>query len=159
MVEVILCGFAIWLVRKFTRYHLGIMLGFGVSATAQFLAFIGQFFDFGPMFKEAVIYAPLSAYIAASGTWLFAFLSKPKLNTQLDPVDVLAWLNEQERIAREISAGLGLKWPGKKGSARELVELSILGCFLESYEFGSSHGHALGFEQQVMQILVTASTS
>src|SRR6267378_209187 len=29
MVEVILCGLAIWLVRKFTRYHLGIMLGFG----------------------------------------------------------------------------------------------------------------------------------
>jgi hypothetical protein len=113
MVEVILCGLAIWLVRKFTRYHLGIMLGFGVSATAQFLAFWGQFFHFGPLFKEAVIYAPLSAYIAASGTWLFTFLSKPKLKTQLDPVDVLAWLNEQERIAKEISAGLGLKWPGK----------------------------------------------
>ena len=113
MLEVILCGLAILLVRKFTRYHLGIMMGFGVSATAQFLAFVGQFFNFGPMFKEAVIYAPLSAYIAASGTWLFTFLSKPKLNAQLNPVDVLAWLNEQERIAKEISAGLGLKWPGK----------------------------------------------
>lgn len=42
------------------------------------------------------------------------------------------------------------------GSARELVETGILGCFPESHEFSPGHRHALGLEQQVMQIFVAA---
>src|ERR1700676_852323 len=45
------------------------------------------------------------------------------------------------------------------GSAQELVETRILGCFLKNDEFGLGDRHALGLEQQVAEILVTAAPS
>lgn len=114
VVEMLLCGLAIWLVRRLTRYHLGIMLGFGVSAISQVPGYVSHFYHLGPAFRQIVVYAPVSAYIGAAGTWLFTFASRPKVNTSLHPDEVIEWIDEQERIARKISAGLGLKWPRKE---------------------------------------------
>lgn len=113
-VEVLLFGLAVRFIRKLTRYHLGIMLGFGLSASAQVLAYIAHFFHLSPLFKEIVAYAPLSAYLASAGIWLSTFLSKPRLTSRLDPDAVIDWIDQQERIARAMSEELGLKWPGRK---------------------------------------------
>jgi hypothetical protein len=114
VVEVVLCGLAVWLVRRLTQYHIGIMMGFGISAIAQVLAYVGHFYGGGPLFKEVIRYAPLSAYMAAAGTWLYTFLSRPKLKGRFDPDAALELLRQQEEMAAKISEGLGWKWPGKK---------------------------------------------
>src|SRR5579884_856794 len=113
-VEVMLAALAFQFVRKLTKYHLGIMLGFGVSAAVQVLAFAGSFFHGGPWLREVVTYAPLSAYLSATGIWLSVFLSPPRVRMKLDPEATLKWLGEQEKIARQISEGLGLKRPEDK---------------------------------------------
>jgi hypothetical protein len=114
VVEGILCALAIRLITKLTRYHLGIMLGFGVSASVQVLAYVAHFFHRGPLLREVVAYAPLSAYLGSAGIWLSTFLSKPRMTKRLDPDAVMDWISEQERIAKEMSSELGLKWPGKR---------------------------------------------
>jgi hypothetical protein len=118
--EVVLFGLAVRLIRKLTRYHLGIMLGFAISASAQALAYMGKSFHFGPVLKEIVDYAPLSAYLASAGIWLSTFLSKPKLTTAFDPDEAMEWMSRQESVAREMSTRLGLKWPGKKKDLKNL---------------------------------------
>src|SRR5262252_4026297 len=45
------------------------------------------------------------------------------------------------------------------GSAQELVETRILGCFLKNDEFGLGNCHALGLEQQIGEILVATTPS
>src|ERR1700688_1469111 len=45
------------------------------------------------------------------------------------------------------------------GSAQEFVETRILGCFLENDEFGLCDRHAVGFEQQIAEILVATAPS
>ena len=45
------------------------------------------------------------------------------------------------------------------GSAQEFVETRILGCFLKNNKFGPGDHHALGLEQQVAEILLTAPPS
>src|SRR5499427_6160048 len=47
----------------------------------------------------------------------------------------------------------------KYGSAQELVETRILGCFLKNDEFGLGNCHALGLEQQIGEILVATTPS
>ena len=47
----------------------------------------------------------------------------------------------------------------KTGSAQEFVETRILGRFLKNDEFGLGDRHALGFEQQVGEILVATAPS
>ena len=47
----------------------------------------------------------------------------------------------------------------KSGSAQEFVETRILGCFLKNDKFGPGDRHALGLEQQVVEILVAAAPS
>jgi hypothetical protein len=116
VVEVLLLALALRFIRKLTRYHLGIMLGFGTSASVQVVAYIAYFFHRGPLLREVVAYAPLSAYLASAGIWLSTFLSKPRVTMRLDPDAILDWISEQERIAKEMSSGSGLKWPGKKKS-------------------------------------------
>lgn len=113
-VEVLLLGLAVRLIRKLTRYHLGIMLGFGTSASVQVLAYVAYFFHRGPLLTEVMHYAPLSAYLASAGIWLSTFLSKPRVTTRLDPDAALDWIGDQERIAKEMSSELGLNWPGTK---------------------------------------------
>ena len=45
------------------------------------------------------------------------------------------------------------------GSEQEFVETRILGCFLKNDEFGLGDCHALGLEQQVAEVLVSAAPS
>ena len=47
----------------------------------------------------------------------------------------------------------------KNGSAQEFDGTRILGCFPENDEFGSGCGHALGFEQQVAEVLIPAAAA
>src|ERR1019366_3992156 len=47
----------------------------------------------------------------------------------------------------------------KIGSAEEFVEVGISSCFPEGDKFGVGHGHALSFQQQVMQVLVATAAS
>jgi hypothetical protein len=47
----------------------------------------------------------------------------------------------------------------KEGSAQELVETRILGCFLKNDEFGLGDRHALRLEQQVGEIFAAAAPS
>lgn len=126
VVEVLLFALAVRLISKLTRYHLGIMLGFGTSAIAQVLAYIANFFHQGPVLREVVDYAPLSAYLGSAGIWLSTFLSKPRVTMRLDPDAAIDWVGEQEKIAKEISSGLGLKWPGKKGNRNNGSQQALL---------------------------------
>ncbi|MGC1907760.1 MAG: hypothetical protein WA715_28325, partial [Candidatus Acidiferrum sp.] len=48
------------------------------------------------------------------------------------------------------------KYKTKTGSEQEFVETGILGCLLKNDEFSFGEGHALGLEQQIAEILVTA---
>jgi hypothetical protein len=115
LVEVVLCCLTLWMVSRFTQYHVGIMLGFAGSAAVAVLAYVGRYFHPGPVFKEVILYAPISAYLASTIMWLLTFLSRPKLTRKLDPAAALELMRQQEKLAQELSSGLGLKWPGKKG--------------------------------------------
>lgn len=47
----------------------------------------------------------------------------------------------------------------KFGSEQEFVRNRILGRFLENHEFSLGRRHALGLQQQVMEILVAAAAA
>ena len=47
----------------------------------------------------------------------------------------------------------------KTGSPQEFDGTRILGCFLENHEFGPGRGHALGLQQQVVQVLVATAAA
>jgi putative ABC transport system permease protein len=118
VVEVLLFVLAVRFISKLTRYHLGIMLGFGISASVQVFAYVANFFHQGLVLREVVDYAPLSAYLGSAGIWLSTFLSKPRVTMRLDPDAALDWLSEQDRIARQISLELGLEWSPRKANRK-----------------------------------------
>jgi hypothetical protein len=47
----------------------------------------------------------------------------------------------------------------KYGSPQEFDWTRILGCFLEDHKFGPCRGHALSFQQQVTQVLVSTTAA
>ena len=46
----------------------------------------------------------------------------------------------------------------KEGSEQEFDRRRILGCFLENHEFGLGRCHALGFQQEIPQVLMASTT-
>jgi hypothetical protein len=75
-----------------------------------------------------------------------------------------AFLMAKMRFAHELSgfvliAAILLRAYWFFGSEQEFVGTRILGCFPEYQEFGLGHGHALGLQEQVVQVLVAATAA
>ena len=52
-----------------------------------------------------------------------------------------------------------VRFPNIIGSARESGKVRVLRGFLKSDEFGSRGGQPLGFQQQVVEVVVVAPTA
>jgi len=63
-----------------------------------------------------------------------------------------------DRRIKEIT-DIHAMFPTFFGSEQEFVRERILGRFLENHEFSLGRCHALGLQQQVMEILVTAAAA
>ena len=117
-VELVLCCVALCLVKNFSRYEIGIALGFGISGIGTLVAHISRL-HFGVAVNKLLWNASTMAYMTATGIWLVVFLSKPpeserrRPNTQ-DYREMIEMLKQQNEMAGKISEGVGLRWPGKK---------------------------------------------
>lgn len=89
-------------------------------------------------------------------------ISDDKMNSS-STWSVTAWgLRPREAVGgtkRNLQTEAGEEWNPKAGSAREFDRSRILGCFPENDKFGLGGRHSLRLEQQVAEILVTASAT
>ena len=75
-VELVLCCVALYLAKHFSRYEIGIALGFGISGIGTLVAHISRL-HFGIAVNKVLWNASTMAYMTAAGIWLVVFLSKP----------------------------------------------------------------------------------
>jgi hypothetical protein len=113
---------ALCYIGKFTRYQIGILLGFGISSIAEALAYLGHSL-FGAKFIHVLSLAVPAAYMAAAGIWLATFVRRPPIDSTKRPdlkkeaqkYDMYAeTLAQYHEWLEKISKSLGLRWRGKK---------------------------------------------
>lgn len=117
-VKLVACGLALWLAKQFSRYEIGVALGFGVSAIGTLAAYMARF-HFGIAIGNVFLLGAQTANMVAIGIWLVVFLSKPPKGDRprLDAhkfQEMKEMLKQQDEMAGKISEGVGLRWPGKK---------------------------------------------
>ncbi|HEV2964643.1 MAG TPA: hypothetical protein VG649_22635 [Candidatus Angelobacter sp.] len=133
--ELAVFAVALAYIGKFTRYQIGILLGFAMSSIAEALAYLVHAI-FGAKFINVLSLADPAAYMAAVGIWLATFMFRPSIDRTKRPdlkkeaqkydmyAEILAQYHEW---MEKISKGLGLRWRGKKrhdecaSGARQLV--------------------------------------
>jgi hypothetical protein len=122
-VELVLCCVALCLAKHFSRYEIGVALGFGISGIGTLVAHISRL-HFGMAVNKVLWNASTIAYMTAVGIWLVVFLSKPPEGDRRRPNaqkyrEMMEMLKQQDEMAGKISDGVGLRWPGKKKKSDE----------------------------------------
>jgi hypothetical protein len=92
------------------RYEFGVLLGFGIAASATLFSYLPRFAG-GPQYELFFRYGPPVGYILATLIWLLAFLQapekQPKMRMGLD--DNLGQLRHGTRFVRKLG-----RWPWRK---------------------------------------------
>jgi hypothetical protein len=120
--ELAVFALALVYIGKFTRYQIGILLGFAMSSIAEALAYLVHAI-FGAKFINVLSLAGPAAYMAAVGIWLATFMFRPSidrtkrldLKKEAQKYDMYAEILAQyHEWMEKISKSLGLRWRGKK---------------------------------------------